>query len=155
MHFILPSWLYCQHFQLFSPFYCSLYTPLRPNSFANMCLISLRTCTFTVLAGPLTVCPARKANMTGSRQGGLLQFHHWDEEGGKSTTWLKKLAWVWSECLPHSFHSAADPYLFQMTWFCSQPMSLKKYSSQYRRKHPDMVVQPILTTCWWQKWLGN
>lgn len=46
-----------------------------------MCLLGLRNGAFPVLAGPLTFRFASKANMTGSRQGGLLQFHQWEGEG--------------------------------------------------------------------------
>lgn len=62
----------------------SLYTPLLPNSLTSMCPLGLRTSAFPSLAGSLTGRHARKANVTGIRQGGLLQVHHWEAwgEGG-------------------------------------------------------------------------
>lgn len=105
----------CSH--VFPSFRLSLYTSLMPTPLTNMCLLGLRNSAFPVLAGPLTFRFASKANMTGSGQGGLLQFHQWEEGGGckPNRPHENKLTWVWSKCHPHSFHSSLHPYLFQMT----------------------------------------
>lgn len=101
-------------------YFCfSLNTPLLPNSLTSMCPLGLRTSVFPDLAEALMVRRARKANMTGSRQGGLLQAHHW--EGGKQNRRHGyKLTWVWSKCHPNSVHSSLHSYYFQMAYtvFC-------------------------------------
>lgn len=111
---------------LFLLFFClSLYTPLLPNSLTSMCPLGLRT---SLLAGPLTGHHARKANMTGSRQGGLLQVHHC-EGCEQNRLHDYKLTWVWSKCHPCSFHSSLHPYFFQtactvVSTFCSTLMAV-------------------------------